>query len=372
MKFVIERDALLSALQMVSGIVERRQTMPILSNVLLELNGNRLKFTTTDLEIQVEVSGEVIESDRDGSFTVPARKLVDLCRALTPESSITIEVIDSKAVVTSGRSRYALQVLPAGEYPTIETKACDTEFSVQQTTLGFMFEKTAFAMAQQDVRYYLNGMLLELSKDRIKTVATDGHRMSVTEQAVEVGELADGAKLVQIILPRKTVNELSRLMSSETDEMARISIGRDHISVNLDGLVLTSKLIDASYPDYNRVIPRNSEYSAICDREQLREALSRAAILSNEKLRSVRLVFDGSALEVEARNREHEQAEEYVEIQYDGPKIEIGFNVNYLLDALGASEAENVEIQMSGAGSSSLLVFSDLPDSQFVVMPMRL
>lgn len=372
MKIVIDRDVLLASLQLVNGIVERRQTMPILSNILVEVEGSSVSFTTTDLEILVQTNCEVVESSGSGRFTVPARKLFDLCRALSPNSQITIEVADNKAIVKSGRSRYSLQVLPASGYPTIDATGDSLSFSMPQSTLKFMFDKTHFAMAAQDVRYYLNGMLFEVGDGFVKAVATDGHRMAVCEQKIGSNDVSADGKLRQIILPRKTVMELSRLLSGEGESEALIAVSEDHISLAFNDIVLRSKLIDGSYPDYNRVIPRNTEFTAGCNRGDLREALSRAAILSNEKLRSVRLTFDGTAVEVEARNSEQEQAEEVVEISYDGPKVEMGFNVTYLLDAIAVSESETVEFRLSGPAASSLLAFPDLPDNCYVVMPMRL
>lgn len=375
MKIVIERDVLLGSLQLVNGIVERRQTMPILSNVLLELSESGLALTTTDLEILVQTSCDVVSFEGGGRFTVPARKLFDLSRALPSDSQITIEVSDNRAVVKSGRSKYSLQVLPASGYPTIEGgKDISVSFSMAQSSLKCMVDTTLFAMASQDVRYYLNGMMFEVGSGTLKSVATDGHRMAVCEQGVEVGARGAGVNdgLVQVIVPRKTISELSRLLSTDDSGTVLVDVSEEHISLSFGGIVLRSKLIDGTYPDYNRVIPRNLEFTASCQRAELRESLSRAAILSNEKLRSVRLTFEEGTLEVEARNSEQEEAEEVVEIEYDGPKLEMGFNVNYLLDAVGASKSDSVEFKISGPAASSLLAFSDLPDNVYVVMPMRL
>ena len=364
MKFSAARDVLLKPLQAVIGVVERRQTMPILSNVLLVAKGNALTVTATDLEVELVADAEV-SVETDGEITVSGRKLLDICRALPEGSVIDISMSGEKAAVKSGRSKFSLATLPAAEFPTVEDIKAGQIIKVEQAVLGRLIEKTHFSMAQQDVRYYLNGMLLETGGKYLRAVATDGHRLALCE--AEVGGSLDEQ---QVIVPRKGVLELQRLMSGEGS--LNIELGPNHVRIQLDGIRFTSKLIDGRFPEYDRVIPKESSNELNADREAFRGALQRTAILSNEKYRGIRLIIRDSGVVMQAHNPEQEEAEEELEVTYSGEDIEIGFNVNYLLDALAAVDGDAVTLSVLDGNSSCLIREPGKNDSKFVVMPMRL
>ncbi len=364
MKFSAQRETLLEPLQAVIGVVERRQTMPILANLLLVVSGGRLTVTATDLEVELVASAEVDEGE-DGEITLPGRKLVDICRALPDKASVTVNVTGERAAVTSGRSRFSLATLPAGEFPTVEEIGVETELSLKQADARRLFEKTQFSMAQQDVRYYLNGLLLEVDGDRLRGVATDGHRLALCEV-----DLAKGKGNQQVIVPRKGVLELQRLMGGGGD--LTLGIGANHIRAQVGNIRFTSKLIDGRFPEYGRVIPAAEGPAIHADRQGLRHALQRAAILSNEKYRGIRLDVGTEKLMIQAHNPEQEEAEEEVRVTYSGDPLEIGFNVNYLLDALAAVESDEVEIWLKDSNSSCLIAAPGDQSCEYVVMPMRL
>ena len=365
MKFSAARDVLLKPLQAVIGVVERRQTMPILSNVLLVAKGNALTVTATDLEVELVADAEV-SVETDGEITVSGRKLLDICRALPEGSVIDISMSGEKAAVKSGRSKFSLATLPAAEFPTVEDIKAGQIIKVEQAVLGRLIEKTHFSMAQQDVRYYLNGMLLETGGKYLRAVATDGHRIALCEAEVVGGSLDEQ----QVIVPRKGVLELQRLMSGEGS--LNIELGPNHVRIQLDGIRFTSKLIDGRFPEYDRVIPKESSNELNADREAFRGALQRTAILSNEKYRGIRLIIRDSGVVMQAHNPEQEEAEEELEVTYSGEDIEIGFNVNYLLDALAAVDGDAVTLSVLDGNSSCLIREPGKNDSKFVVMPMRL
>tara|TARA_R110001599_G_scaffold8651_16_gene42191 strand:+ start:4881 stop:5987 length:1107 start_codon:yes stop_codon:yes gene_type:complete len=368
MKFSISRDALLKPLNLVAGVVERRQTLPILSNVLMVLEGDQLSLTGTDLE--VELVGRVAlpsPVSAPGEVTVPARKLVDICKSLPEGSEIQFTVEDGKVTVRSGRSRFTLSTLPAREFPAVEEGVGTHRFTVKQGQLRRLIDRTAFAMAQQDVRYYLNGMLLELKGGRLRVVATDGHRLAMCTLPSHVPVDED----TQVILPRKGVLELSRLLLEEDQDIAMV-LGSNHLRATTDGFTFTSKLVDGKFPDYERVLPRAADKIVLGSRLELRQAFTRTAILSNEKYRGVRLKVAPDVIEIVANNPEQEQAEEQVSVDYQGDSVEIGFNVSYLLDVLGVLSGEQVKLSLSDPNSSALLEESEDGDSLYVVMPMRL
>jgi DNA polymerase-3 subunit beta len=364
MKFSAARDVLLKPLQAVIGVVERRQTMPILSNVLLVANGNELAVTATDLEVELVAQSEVsVESG--GEITVSGRKLLDICRALPDGSEIDVSVSGEKVVVRSGRSKFSLATLPAAEFPTVEDIKAGQTVTVDQAVLGRLIEKTHFSMAQQDVRYYLNGMLLETGGKHLRAVATDGHRLALC-----AAELDTAVDEQQVIVPRKGVLELQRLLTGEGT--VDVELGSNHVRIQLDGIRFTSKLIDGRFPEYDRVIPKESSNELTADREALRGALQRTAILSNEKYRGIRLIIRDSGVVMQAHNPEQEEAEEELEVAYAGEDIEIGFNVNYLLDALGAVDGDEVTMSVLDGNSSCLIRKPGTDECKFVVMPMRL
>jgi DNA polymerase-3 subunit beta len=366
MKLQVGRNELLSALSAVIGVVERRQTLPVLSNFLLELRDDELIVTGTDLEIELEARARV-QNLAPGRATVPARKLFDICRGLPEGAEISLEMTGDKAQLKSGRSRYSLSCLKADEFPALGRVVDGKELQLPRNQLRSLIERTQFAMAQQDVRYYLNGTLLEVGANRVRAVATDGHRLALSEIEADTGI---GERL-QVIVPRKAVLELQRLLDA-TDDSAQIRISATQIEVDLDVVRLTTKLIDGRFPDYERVVPESGDKKLQADRETVKRALARTAILSNEKFRGVRLTIEGNKLGLQTHNPEHEEAEEDLEVSYEGGPIEIGFNVNYLLDALGALVSEEFVMELKNADSSGLIHAAGDESSKYVVMPMRL
>ncbi len=366
MKFQIEKETLLDPLQQIIGAVEKRQTMPALSNVLIRTTENSLTLTATDLEIElVSQIGMVV--DEPGEITVPARKLLDICKSLPNEALINFTVRNNKALVQSGRSRFSLTTLPANDFPSLDTINSVYDFEITQKTLRDIIDKTAFAMAQQDVRYYLNGLMLEVSSNYLRAVATDGHRLAYCEKLTN----ADIADIKQVILPRKGVLELVRLLS-DSEDMVKITFGSNHLQVDFNQIRLTSKLIDGRFPDYNRVIPTDGDNVISADRDQLRQALIRASILSNEKYRGIRLTLEKNLIKLQAQNPDQEEADVELEVVYDGDDIEIGFNVNYMLDVLNVASSEIVQAALRDSNSSFLLTYPDQEDCKYVIMPMRL
>lgn len=366
MRFSIQREGLLKPLQQVIGAVERRQTMPILANVLIRVESGNISVTTTDLEVELVARVAQAEAS-DGEVTIPARKLLDICRALPDEAQLELVSDGDRVVITSGRARFTLSTLPAADFPALDEIATTRELEISERELRHLLLKTAFAMANQDVRYYLNGLMLEIEENAVRTVATDGHRLALCELRTTVG----GSSSQQVIVPRKGVLELSRLLE-DSDERVRLQIGSSHIRVTMPGLRYTSKLIDGRFPDYERVIPRDGDQVMRVEREPLRRALSRASILSNEKYRGIRLVLGQDRLRIQAHNPEQEEAEDEIEAQYSGTAMEIGFNVTYLLDVLNTVEGDTVEATFKDASSSVLLRDPGAEDALYVVMPMRL
>jgi DNA polymerase-3 subunit beta len=321
--------------------------------------------TATDLEVEL-VADVDLDVETGGEITVSGRKLLDICRALPEAAAVTVNVSGEKLFVKSGRSKFSLTTLPAAEFPTVEDIKAGQTITVPQDVLGRLIEKTHFSMAQQDVRYYLNGMLLETGGKHLRAVATDGHRLALAQAEL------DGASLdeQQVIVPRKGVLELQRLMSGEGS--VDIELGANHVRIQLDGIRFTSKLIDGRFPEYDRVIPKESSNELTADRGLLKGALQRTAILSNEKYRGIRLIIRDSGVVLQAHNPEQEEAEEELEVSYTGEDIEIGFNVNYLLDALGAVDGDEISVSVQDSNSSCLIRKPGTDDCKFVVMPMRL
>lgn len=365
MKFSASREAVLKPLQAVIGVVERRQTMPILSNVLIQASSESVSLTATDLEVEL-VADVDVQPESTGDITVPGRKLHDICRALPEGASLECSVSGDRMTVKAGRSRFTLSTLAAADFPTVDEVAAQQTIRVGQRALRGLIERTQFSMAQQDVRYYLNGMLIETEAETLRAVATDGHRLALSE--LELGRKAERED--QVIVPRKGIMELARLLDG--DEELELAIGSNHIRVQRGGIRLTSKLVDGRFPDYSRVIPTDPPNVLKADRVVLRQALQRAAILSNEKYRGVRLEVSAGSVVIQANNPEQEEAVETVEVEYDGDELEIGFNVNYLLDALNAVESDEVRVGMTDGNSSCLITAQDGERTKYVVMPMRL
>jgi DNA polymerase-3 subunit beta len=367
MKFSVTRESLLKPLQLIAGVIERRQTLPVLSNVLIRLHGSQLSLTGTDLEVELIGRLALESGGEDGEITVPARKLLDICRSLPESANIAISTDNQKITLRSGKSRFTLSTLPAVDFPLAEDGVGAVELTLQQKHLKRLIDRTSFSMAQQDVRYYLNGMLFELDPKHLRTVATDGHRLALcTFQTVT---LVQGVQ--HAILPRKGVMELSRLIG-DSDSDIKIQFGSNHLRAYLPDFTFTSKLVDGKFPDYDRVLPKGGNKVVITDREQLRHAFSRTAILSNEKYRGVRLHLASGSLTATANNPEQEEAEEQVSIHYNGDSMEIGFNISYLVDVLGVLTENNAKLTFSDANSSVLMEEEGSGDSTYVVMPMRL
>ncbi len=367
MQFSISRDSLLRPLQLVSGSIGGRPTLPILSNVLMHVTEQGLSLTGTDLEVEmiglVPLTGQVT----NGSITTPARKLLDICRGLPDGSQLDFVLEGERLILRSGRSRYTLSTLPAADYPNLEEWSSVLEFDISQQELKRLMEATQFSMASQDVRFYLNGMLFEASGKGLRTVGTDGHRLATCRREV----LADEQSEHQVILPRKGVLELARLLEND-DRPIKLQIGQNNLRAHAEGFIFTSKLVDGRFPDYRRVFPRQSDKILIAERESIKQAFSRAAILSNEKFRGVRLHLKTNLLHITATNPEQEEAQELVDVIYDGPELEVGFNVSYVLDVLNALKCEQVKWCLTDANSSALLEDASNEDAQYIVMPMRL
>ncbi|WP_049621301.1 DNA polymerase III subunit beta [Frateuria defendens] len=366
MQFSIQREALLKPLQQVVGVVERRQTLPVLANLLVKVADGKLTLTGTDLEVEM-VASTPAEQLADGETTIPARKLFDIVRALPDGARIDLKLNGERAALNAGRSRFTLATLPSSEFPTIEEIELVEKVSLPEEVLRDLMESTAFAMANQDVRYYLNGMLLDLQEHSLRCVATDGHRLALKETQLD----SQVSTRRQIIIPRKGVNELVGLLETG-DGQVELEFGRNHLRVRRGDVVFTSKLIDGRFPDYEAVIPLGADKQANVDREVLRGALQRAAILSNEKYRGVKLEFSPSRLRIMAHNPEQEEAVEEVEAETPVSDLSVGFNVGYLLDALAALHGEKVRLNLRDAQSSCLVQENDNDQSRHVIMPLRL
>ena len=369
MQFSVDRDTLLQPLLAVQGVVERRQTTPILANVLLSCEEESLSVSATDMELQL-IATAALNGAQPGSTTVPARKLIDICRSLPANTDIHLALDKGRVVLRSGRSRFVLNTLPAEDFPVFEAPAAEAKMTLPQTDLKRLIDLTHFAMAQQDVRYYLNGLLLEFAERRLRAVATDGHRLAIADLDIDAAGVQEPRS---IIVPRKGVMELNRTLGTG-EEAVDIVISANQIQIDTPGLSFTSKLIEGKFPDYDRVVP----LAEVCDkrvsvdRESLKQSLVRASILSNEKYRSIRLNLEEKVLRVLANNPDQEEAEDEVEVEYSGEPLEIGFNVSYLIDALSVLPTEAAKLHMTDADSSCLITPDSGESCRYVVMPMRL
>lgn len=366
MRFTLQREAFLKPLAQVVNVVERRQTLPVLANFLVQVQSGQLSLTGTDLEVEM-ISRIAVEDAQDGETTIPARKLFEIVRALPDGSRVTVSQTGDKVTVQAGRSRFTLATLPANDFPSVDEVEATERVVVPEASLKELIERTAFAMAQQDVRYYLNGLLFDLRDSTLRCVATDGHRLALCETQLDS---TSGTKR-QIIVPRKGVTELQRLLEGG-DRSLELEVGRSHVRVKRDDVTFTSKLIDGRFPDYEAVVPIGADREVKVDREALRASLQRAAILSNEKYRGVRVEVSPGQLKISAHNPEQEEAQEEVEADTKVSDLAIGFNVNYLLDALSALRDEHIVIQLRDANSSALVREASSEKSRHVVMPLRL
>lgn len=365
MQITLAREDLLKPLGYVTGVVERRQTLPVLSYLLLRQHEGEFTLTGTDLEI--EIVAKLNHKGGGIDMTLPARKLFDICRALPPDAEITIKKEGEKSIVKSGKSRFALTAVPIADFPSLQASQWEQALTINQNALRNLFEQTHFCMAQQDVRYYLNGLLLEVTGKKIRAVATDGHRMAVSE--IDLDKKAPGER--QIIVPRKGVQELLRLLN-DSDEPVELEFSPNHLRAKTSEFIFTSKLIDGRYPDYNKVIPEKQSKKISIERNMFRETLGRVAILSSEKYRGVRLSLNSKLLRLTAHNPEQEEAQEEISVDYSGDGMEIGFNVNYMIEAIGALRSSNIIFGLNDPNSSCTLASPDSAYPQYVIMPMRL
>ncbi|HQN64878.1 MAG TPA: DNA polymerase III subunit beta [Methylophilus sp.] len=366
MQITINREILLKPLGHVASIVERRHTLPILSNLLVEVSNQAFKLTATDLEMQISLA---ISNHFKEAFatTISAKKFLDICRSLPESSEINLQTSDSRMTVKAGKSRFNLQTLPAADYPLMaKASGSFTQVKVSQNALKKCLRQVEFAMAQQDIRYYLNGLLLEINGDRLNFVGTDGHRLSFTSM-----QLVQSYEKAEVIVPRKTVIELVKLLE-DNDEDIIIEISSSQINFTFGEINLISKVIDGKFPDYNRVIPQGHRNSFTVDRLQILTAMQRASILSNEKYRGIRLDIHPNLLRLVSTNTEQEEAEEELEISYSGEAIDVGFNVTYLIDVLNNIQHNEVTFALADANSSCLITNPADADYKYVVMPMRI
>lgn len=368
MKFELQREELLKPLQTTIGVVERRQTMPILANVLFQVDGDRFWITGTDLEIEMVAQG-VCVAESNGSATVSGRKLLDIVRSLPEGATVQCSVDNDRLAIRAKRSRFSLATLPVTDFPVSRTQEGEIRLSLDQGRLKSLFDLTQFSMAHQDVRFYLNGLLLDLRPGLLRAVATDGHRLSMAETVLDSGP----NETRQLIIPRKGILELQKLLGEGDIEL---QISGNQIGASMNGIRFTSKLVDGRFPDYEKVIPPHLPRTLIVNRLELRQALSRAAILSNEKFRGVRLSLDKEGVTIRAHNAEQEEAEEFQAGNYQGDPMEIGFNVNYILEPLAVLSSESVRLHFSDANGSCVITAVDTASpavpSSHVVMPMRL
>lgn len=363
----VEKETILKPLQVVIGIVERKQTLPILSNVLIENQDGKVRFTATDLEIQITTTVDLGSgSGNTAAITVSGKKLQEILRVLPEQSTITIETKESKAQIKSGKSRFSLQTLPAMDFPKLNNQLENAKkITLPQKELKSLLLSVQYAMAQQDVRYYLNGVLLIVEGNKLKAVATDGHRL-----AYNAGTIEGNHEKQEIILPRKAVLELSKLLA-DNDENVDLEFSQQQVKANFSGITLTTKIIEGKFPDYERVIPKYDNHLNM-ERTMVQQALQRAAILSNEKFRGVRFVLTEKNLSILSSNSEQEEAQEEIETDYHGEPLDIGFNVNYLMDGLNNISSSTATFSFGDPNSSILITTSESQEFRYVVMPMRI
>lgn len=373
MKFTVNREQLIKPLQQVASVVEKRQTLPVLSNVLMEVENNQLVLTGTDLEIELIASVPLVSQEDSGAVTVPARKLLDICKSLPADATLSFTLENERLTLLSGKGQYNLLTLPAADFPSLDAESFTHQVTLPTNDVRHIIDKTAFSMALQDVRYYLNGMLFVLSNDNITAVTTDGHRLALSGRQLTAGGVADTK---QIILPRKGVLELVRILA-DAGETVSLQFSSNHLRVEMPALRFTSKLVDGKFPDYDRVIPKNNDVKVVLDTEVFKQALSRVMVLSNEKYRGCRLSFSDGQLELQTNNPEQEEAKEEISAEFSGTNpLEIGFNITYLLDILNNVSTNRIIVNLSDNNGSALVheeIEQDAsPDTVYVVMPMRL
>jgi len=362
-----QRDTLLRPLQIVSGIVERRHTLPILANILIRKDGEKVSFLSTDIEVQITTHAQVGSGSDVAATTVAARKLLDILRALPDSGEVSVTLVNKRLTVQSGKSRFALQTLAAEEFPTVaQAEHYNAQVSLPQKTLKHLFNMVHFSMAQQDIRYYLNGLLLVVEGKNVIAVATDGHRLAFCQVATE-----QEFPRQEVIIPRKTIIELQRLLD-DSDEPVQLEIANNQVKLTFADIELISKLVEGKFPDYTRVVPKGYKNNFTISRDQLLRSLQRAAIMTSDKFKGVRWVIAPGSLKISSTNADQEEAVEELEIDYGGDSVDIGFNVTYLLDVLNNLKGDNVNVALGDANSSALITIPDNADFKYVVMPMRI
>jgi DNA polymerase-3 subunit beta len=361
------QEKLLSAVQSVAGIVERRHTLPVLANVLIRKSGSRVDLTTSDLEIQIRTAADLGGDSGNFTTTVGARKLIDILRSMPSDQVVAMETNQNKLVLKGGKSRFTLQTMPAEDFPLVqESPSYGPSFSIPQKTLKELLNQVAFAMAVHDIRYYLNGILFVAEGKQLSLVATDGHRLAFASATLD-----SEVPRQEVILPRKTVIELQRLLS-DTDGAIEMQFASNQAKFSFAGMEFVTKLVEGKFPDYNRVIPKSHKNHVTLGRSALLASLQRAAILTSDKFKGVRLNLEPGTLRVASNNAEQEEAVDELDIDYAGDSIEIGFNVTYLIDALANMDQDMVKVELTDSNSSALLTVPDNPSFKYVVMPMRI
>lgn len=361
------RDTLLRPLQIVSGIVERRHTLPILANILIRKDGEKVSFLSTDIEVQITTNAEIGSGGEIAATTVAARKLLDILRALPEDHDVTLKLDNKRMTVQAGKSRFSLQTLAAEEFPTVaQAEHFNASVSLPQKTLKHLFNMVHFSMAQQDIRYYLNGLLLVVDGKNVMAVATDGHRLAFAQVEVE-----QAFERQEVIIPRKTILELQRLLEDK-DDLVQLDIANNQVKLTFADIELISKLVEGKFPDFNRVIPKGYKNNFTLNREQLLRSLQRAAIMTSDKFKGVRCVVAPGSMQILSTNADQEEAVEEIEIDYGGDTVDIGFNVTYLLDVLNNLKVDLVNVALGDSNSSALITVPDNPDFKYVVMPMRI
>lgn len=361
------RDTLLRPLQIVSGIVERRHTLPILANILIRKDGEKVSFLSTDIEVQITTNAEIGSGGEIAATTVAARKLLDILRALPEDHDVTLKLDNKRMTVQAGKSRFSLQTLAAEEFPTVaQAEHFNASVSLPQKTLKHLFNMVHFSMAQQDIRYYLNGLLLVVDGKNVMAVATDGHRLAFAQVEVE-----QAFERQEVIIPRKTILELQRLLEDK-DDLVQLDIANNQVKLTFADIELISKLVEGKFPDFNRVIPKGYKNNFTLNREQLLRSLQRAAIMTSDKFKGVRCVVAPGSMQILSTNADQEEAVEEIEIDYGGDTVDIGFNVTYLLDVLNNLKVDQVNVALGDSNSSALITVPDNPDFKYVVMPMRI
>ncbi|MEM7193591.1 MAG: DNA polymerase III subunit beta [Pseudomonadota bacterium] len=367
MKIKVNRSDILPSLNLVSSVVEKRQTLPILANLFFSVEAGVLKMVGTDLEVEITESVNKVAGD-DGVFTVSSRKIQDIVRMLPENADISLKLDKENVVVTSGRSRYTLKTLPADDFPRIEIGNWEERFKIDQSVLKRLLDKTAFAMAVQDVRYYLNGVLFELSQNNLRAIATDGHRLAQSDVDIDLS-INDTR---QLIVPRKAIAEINRFVGGDDDSEVTVEINKNHLKLSKGDTVLITKLIDGKFPEFKGVLETTMETTVSLDRTTFIDTMNRAAVLTTDRFRGVKLTLEDNTLRITANNPEQEEAVEEMEINHEGGKIETGYNVGYLIDAAKVAGGESIDLHLQGNDGISIIRQNDDPRSVWLIMPMRI